>query len=44
MYCVVIDSERDEIVHYIHPVPFLEKDPLNGRDMDTMLSRLLRDF
>ena len=44
MYCVVIDSARDEIVHYIHPVPFLEKDPLNGRDMDTMLSRLLRDF
>ena len=44
MYCVVIDTERDEIVHYIHPVPFLEKDPLNGRDMETMLNRLLRDF
>ena len=44
MYCVVIDNESDEIVHYIHPVPFLEKDPLNGSDMDTMLSRLLRDF
>lgn len=44
MYCVVIDTDRDEIVHYIHPVPFLEKDPLNGRDMETMLNRLLRDF
>ncbi|MBR7005268.1 MAG: hypothetical protein IKI00_09925 [Bacteroidales bacterium] len=44
MYCVVIDSVSDEIVHYIHPIPFLEKDPLNGRDMDTMLSRLLKDF
>jgi len=44
MYCVVIDNESDEIAHYIHPVPFLEKDPLNGSDMDTMLSRLLRDF
>ena len=44
MYCVVIDNESDEIVHYIHPVPFLEKDPLNGSDMDTMLNRLLRDF
>lgn len=44
MYCVVIDNESDEIVHYIHPVPFLEKDPLNGSDMETMLNRLLRDF
>lgn len=44
MYCVVIDAESDEIVHYIHPVPFLEKDPLNGSDMETMLNRLLRDF
>ena len=44
MYCVVIDADSDEIVHYIHPVPFLEKDPLNGRDMETMLNRLLRDF
>ena len=44
MYCVVIDSESDEIVHYIHPLPFLEKDPLNGRDMESMLNRLLRDF
>ena len=34
----------DEIFHYIHPVPFLEKDPLNGSDMETMLNRLLRDF
>ena len=44
MYCVVIDSESDGIIHYIHPLPFLEKDPLNGRDMETMLNRLLRDF
>ena len=44
MYCVVIDSESDEIVHYIHPLPFLENDPLNGRDMESMLNRLLRDF
>ena len=44
MYCVVIDAQRDEIVHYIHPIPFLEKDPLNGRDMETMLSRLLSEF
>ena len=44
MYCVVIDTESDEIVHYIHPVPFLEKDPLNGSDMETMLNRLLREF
>lgn len=44
MYCVVIDTESDEIVHYIHPLPFLEKDPLDGRDMESMLNRLLRDF
>ena len=44
LYCVVIDNERDEIVHYIHPLPFLENDPLNGRDMESMLTRLLRDF
>ena len=44
MYCVVIDSESDEIIHYIHPIPFFEKDPLDGSDMDTMLSRLLSDF
>ena len=44
LYCVVIDSESDEIVHYIHPIPFLEKDPLNGSDVETMLARLLKDF
>ena len=44
MYCVVIDTESDEIVHYIHPLPFLENDPLDGRDMESMLNRLLRDF
>ncbi len=44
LYCVVIDSESDEIVHYIHPVPFLEKDPLNGSDVETMITRLLKDF
>ena len=44
MYCVVIDSDSDEIAHYIHPLPFLEKDPLNGRDMETMINRLLKDF
>ena len=44
MYCVVIDSDCDEIAHYIHPLPFLEKDPLNGRDMETMINRLLKDF
>ena len=44
MYCVVIDTESDEIVHYIHPVPFFEKDPLDGRDMETMLSQLLNEF
>ena len=44
LYCVVIDAERDEIIHYIHPLPFFEKDPLDGRDVEQMLSRLLRDF
>ncbi|MBQ3883121.1 MAG: hypothetical protein II730_11595, partial [Bacteroidales bacterium] len=44
LYCVVIDNVKDEIVHYIHPLPFLENDPLNGRDMESMLTRLLRDF
>jgi len=44
MYCVVIDADTDEIVHYIHPIPFFEKDPLDGRDMEEMLNRLLSDF
>ena len=44
MYCVVIDTDKEEIIHYIHPLPFLEKDPLDGRDMETMLNRLLSDF
>lgn len=44
MYCVVIDSQSDEIIHYIHPIPFFEKDPLDGRDMESMLTRLLADF
>ena len=44
LYCVVIDTNTDEIVHYIHPVPFFEKNPLDGRDMESMLSSLLADF
>ena len=44
LYCVVIDTNTDEIVHYIHPVPFFEKNPLDGRDMESMLSDLLADF
>lgn len=43
-YCVVIDSERDEVIHYIHPLPFLNHDPLNGSDVEEMLDRLLQDF
>jgi len=44
LYCVVIDSEDDRVIHYVHPLPFLEKDPFDGYDMQTMLSRLLKDF
>ena len=43
-YCVVIDSERDEVIHYIHPLPFLNHNPLDGRDVEEMLDRLLQDF
>ena len=44
LYCVVIDSEDDRVIHYVHPLPFLEKDPFDGYDMEDMLSRLLKDF
>ena len=44
LYCVVIDSQEDRIIHYVHPLPFLENDPLNGRDMESMLTRLLKEF
>jgi len=43
-YCVVIDSEEDEVIHYIHPLPFLNHNPLDGRDVEEMLDRLLQDF
>jgi len=44
LYCVVIDSQEDRIIHYVHPLPFFENDPLNGRDMESMLTRLLKEF
>lgn len=43
-YCVVIDSEEDEVIHYIHPLPFLNHNPLDSRDVEEMLERLLQDF
>ncbi len=44
LYCVVIDAQEEEVAHYIHTVPLFEKDPLNSSVMETMLSRLLKEF
>ena len=44
LYCAVIDSETDRVVHFVEEVPTLASHPTESRDVTELLHKLLKEF
>lgn len=44
LYCAVIDSQTDEVVHFVEQVPTFQSHPTSNSDVSDLLHKLLKEF
>ncbi len=44
LYCAVVDSQTDEVVHFVNETPTLASHPTENRDVNELVHKLLKEF
>ena len=44
LYCAVVDSQTDEVIHFVNETPTLASHPTENRDVNELVHKLLKEF